>query len=83
MASNHFSAPSPPVFSGENYVMWSIKMKAYLQAFDLWGVVETEDDPTPLRTNPTIAQMKQHSEEVLSVEFKRQETEKKERRVGL
>ena len=44
--------------------MWSIKMKAYLHAFDLWGVVETGDGPTPLRANPTVAQMKQHSEEV-------------------
>ncbi|KAF3455064.1 hypothetical protein FNV43_RR05512 [Rhamnella rubrinervis] len=25
---------------------------------------EIEDDPTPLRANPIVAQMKQHSEEV-------------------
>ena len=39
-------------------------MNAYLQAFDLWEVVETNKDPFSLRTNPTIAQMKQHSEEI-------------------
>ena len=63
MASSHFSAPASPVFTGENYGMWSIKMKAYLQAFDLWEVVEADKDPSPLRANPTVAQIKQHSEE--------------------
>ena len=38
-------------------------MKAYLQAFDLWEVVEADKDPSPLRANPTVAQIKQHSEE--------------------
>ena len=64
MASSHFSAISPPIFLGENYAMWSIKMKAYLQAFDLWEVTDSGGDPAPLRANPTVAQMKQHSEEV-------------------
>ena len=39
-------------------------MKAYLQAFDLWEMVETGRDPSPLRANPTVAQIKQHSKEV-------------------
>ena len=65
MASSHFSAPASPVFTGENYGMWSIKMKAYLQAFDLWEVVESDKDPSPLRINPTVAQIKQHSEETV------------------
>ncbi|KAF3434611.1 hypothetical protein FNV43_RR21696 [Rhamnella rubrinervis] len=50
--------------SGENYAIWSIKMKAYLQTFDLWEVTDSREDPAPLRANPTMAQMKQHSEEV-------------------
>ena len=58
MVSSHFSAISPPIFSGENYAMWSIKMKAYLQAFDLWEVTDSGGDTAPLRANPTVAQMK-------------------------
>ncbi|KAL8527373.1 hypothetical protein ACS0TY_005292 [Phlomoides rotata] len=44
-------------------------MKAYLRAFDLWEIVEQAIDPPPLRGNPTIAQIHQHSEET-SKEFK-------------
>ncbi|KAL0303566.1 UNVERIFIED_CONTAM: hypothetical protein Sradi_6224700 [Sesamum radiatum] len=29
--SNSFSAPSPPIFTGENYHAWAVKMKAYLR----------------------------------------------------
>ncbi|EOY28499.1 Uncharacterized protein TCM_030041 [Theobroma cacao] len=39
-------------------------MKTYLRAFNLWEVVEMGGEPPVLRANPTIAQMKQHSEEV-------------------
>ncbi|GKV35861.1 hypothetical protein SLEP1_g44067 [Rubroshorea leprosula] len=39
-------------------------MKAYLRAFNLWEVVETDQQPPPLRQNPTLAQIKQHTEEV-------------------
>ncbi|KAF2305662.1 hypothetical protein GH714_007334 [Hevea brasiliensis] len=41
MASSGYSAPPPPVFSGERYSIWAVKMKAYLKAFDLWEVTET------------------------------------------
>ncbi|XP_017972491.1 PREDICTED: uncharacterized protein LOC108661117 [Theobroma cacao] len=64
MASTSYNAPAPPVFSGENYAIWSVKMEAYLRAFDLWEVVEVGGDPSEQRQNPTIAQMKQYSEEV-------------------
>ncbi|KAG8645275.1 hypothetical protein MANES_10G049666v8 [Manihot esculenta] len=63
MASSSYLAPPPPVFLGENYLIWSVKMKAYLKAYDLWEVVETGRDPPPLRDNAMVAQMKQHSEE--------------------
>ncbi|XP_040971402.1 uncharacterized protein [Gossypium hirsutum] len=53
----------PPVFTGENYHIWVVKMKTYLQAHDLWNVIENDAEPPPLRANPTIAQMRQHSEE--------------------
>ncbi|XP_022848701.1 uncharacterized protein LOC111371002 [Olea europaea var. sylvestris] len=64
MASSGFSAPLPSVFTGENYDFWAAKMKAYLRAYDLWEITETGIEPLPLRANPTIAQLKQHSEEV-------------------
>ncbi|XP_052479084.1 uncharacterized protein LOC128034574 [Gossypium raimondii] len=58
-----FTPPPPPVFAGENYHIWVVKMKTYLQAHDLWNVVENDTEPTPLRANPTIAQIRQNSEE--------------------
>ncbi|KAG8485237.1 hypothetical protein CXB51_021011 [Gossypium anomalum] len=58
-----FTAPPPPVFAGENYHIWVVKMKTYLQAQDLWSVVENDIEPPPLRANPTIAQIRQHAEE--------------------
>ncbi|XP_012448627.1 uncharacterized protein LOC105771779 [Gossypium raimondii] len=58
-----FTPPPPLVFAGENYHIWVVKMKTYLQAHDLWNVVENDTKPAPLRANPTIAQIRQHSEE--------------------
>ncbi|XP_016730750.2 uncharacterized protein [Gossypium hirsutum] len=58
-----FTPPPPLVFAGENYHIWVVKMKTYLQAHDLWSVIENDAEPPLLRANPTIAQMRQHSEE--------------------
>lgn len=44
------------MFNGENYHMWSIKMKTYLEAQGLWEAVLHGRGLTPLRQNPTIAQ---------------------------
>ncbi|XP_022717694.1 uncharacterized protein LOC111276161 [Durio zibethinus] len=63
MASSNCSLPSPPIFSGENYQIWAVKMKTYLSAFDLWKVVENEKEPPQLPVNPTVTQMKNYSEE--------------------
>ncbi|KAA3473753.1 Retrovirus-related Pol polyprotein from transposon TNT 1-94 [Gossypium australe] len=35
-------------------------MKTYMQAFDLWKVVNADVEPPPLRANPTVAQIRQH-----------------------
>ncbi|KAG8498211.1 hypothetical protein CXB51_006647 [Gossypium anomalum] len=56
-------SPPPTVFASENYHIWVVKMKTYLQAHDLWNVVEADIEPSPLRANPTIAQIKQHGED--------------------
>jgi len=42
---------APPVFSGENYQIWYVKMKSYLEASGLWDAVMSEiqllqEDPT-------------------------------------
>ncbi|XP_016673312.1 uncharacterized protein [Gossypium hirsutum] len=58
-----FAPPLPPVFTGENYHIWVVKMRTYLQALDLWSVVENDFEPPPLRANPPIAQIRQHGEE--------------------
>ncbi|KAL4340682.1 hypothetical protein GQ457_08G019310 [Hibiscus cannabinus] len=63
MSSSSFGVGNPPLFDGQNYQLWAVKMKAYLRDSDLWDVVETRNDPPPLRNNPTVAQMKHHAEE--------------------
>jgi len=49
MASNNITLPAP-VFTGKNYEIRSVNMKAY----DLWEVVETSVEPPPLQENPTV-----------------------------
>ena len=63
MASSSFSPTAPQVFNGEGYQIWVVKMKTYLQAFDLWEVVNSDVEPEPLRGNPTVAQIRQHADE--------------------
>jgi len=63
MASSSFGSGSPPVFDGQNYQMWAVKMKAFLRGLDLWEVVEIGRDPPPLRNNPIVTQMKHHADE--------------------
>ncbi|XP_016740341.1 uncharacterized protein [Gossypium hirsutum] len=58
-----FTPPPPPMFAGENYHIWLVKMKTYLQVHDLWNVRCREyAEPPLLRANPTTAQIRQHSE---------------------
>ncbi|KAJ4703399.1 Retrovirus-related Pol polyprotein from transposon TNT 1-94 [Melia azedarach] len=65
MASGSTSYLVVPMFTGENYQIWVVKMKSYLKSIGLWDAVETGRDHPPLRANPTIAQMKQYEEELL------------------
>ena len=62
MDSANFPAKTP-VFTGQNFGVWVVKMEIYLKAFDLWEIVESDKQPTPLGNNPTIAQMKFFNEE--------------------
>ncbi|XP_027182312.1 uncharacterized protein LOC113780733 [Coffea eugenioides] len=62
MPGNNFLS-NPPNFTGENYQIWAVKMKSYLDANDLWDVIET--DPVPeLSKVPTIAEMRAHRDAV-------------------
>ncbi|KAG8482698.1 hypothetical protein CXB51_024274 [Gossypium anomalum] len=63
MASSGFSPAAPPVFNGEGFHIWVVKMRTYLQAYDLWEVVNSDVEPAPLRANPTVAQIRQHVDE--------------------
>ncbi|KAG8492662.1 hypothetical protein CXB51_010306 [Gossypium anomalum] len=63
MASSGFSPAAPPVFNGEGFHIWVVKIRTYLQAFDMWEVVNTDAEPAPLTANPTVAQTRQHANE--------------------
>lgn len=57
-----FTAIAPPVFQGTNYQIWAVRMKAFLDANDLWEVVEEDYEVPPLPNNPTVAQLRNHKE---------------------
>jgi Domain of unknown function (DUF4219) len=47
------SNPMLPLFKGENYEFWSIKMRTMLKSHDLWELVDigaSNPDPTPIDT---------------------------------
>ncbi|XP_017624695.1 uncharacterized protein LOC108468317 [Gossypium arboreum] len=49
MSSSGFSPAPPPVFNREGY--------------HIWEIINSEAKPAPLRANPTVAQIRQHSNE--------------------
>ncbi|XP_073314961.1 uncharacterized protein [Primulina huaijiensis] len=61
-SESHFSSMAPPVFDGENYQMWAVRMETYLDALDLWEAVEEDYEVQPLPANPTMAQIKTQKE---------------------
>jgi hypothetical protein len=67
MFTSSNSASSIPLFNGEHYHIWGVKMRFYLRSQGLWNVVvfDSDSDPPPLTANPTIAQMNTHEEEKL------------------
>ena len=65
MSTSSSTFSTIPMFNGEHYHIWAVKTKFYLRSQGLWNVVETNEDPPPLRENPTLAQIKVHEEEKL------------------
>ncbi|XP_030540737.2 uncharacterized protein LOC115748399 [Rhodamnia argentea] len=60
--SSGFSAMATPVFTGENYQAWAVKMTAFLEGHDLLEAVENDYEIAPLPNNPTLNQIKFHKE---------------------
>ena len=65
MSASSNQASAIPLFSGENYHIWAVKMRFYLRSQGLWNVVATNADPSPLLPNPTLAQIRAFEEEKL------------------
>ena len=57
-----FSSIDSPVFNGENYQIWAMRMESYLDALDLWEAVEVDYEVLPLPDNTTINQIKNQKE---------------------
>ena len=53
---------APPVFDGDNYQMWVVRMETYLEALDLWEAVEEDYEIQSLPENPTVTQIKSKKE---------------------
>ncbi|TYK23235.1 Retrovirus-related Pol polyprotein from transposon TNT 1-94 [Cucumis melo var. makuwa] len=62
IASSNFSSISPLIFDGDNYQVWAVRMKAYMEALDIWEAVEENYEIPALPDNPTMAQIKAQKE---------------------
>jgi len=54
---------APPIFSDENFEIWSVKMKSYLEESGLWDVVMSEIQPQ--QEDPTVAQIRNYNDEAM------------------
>ncbi|CAJ2651964.1 unnamed protein product, partial [Trifolium pratense] len=57
-----FSKVAPPIFDGEDYDLWAVRMEAFLDALDLSETMEDDYDVSSLPKDPTTEQMKTHKE---------------------
>ena len=62
LGSNSFTSLVSPVFDGENYQAWAIRMQAYMEGCDYWKAIEQDYEVTPLSDNPTLNQINTHKE---------------------
>jgi hypothetical protein len=58
----NFSSIASPVFNGDNYQTWAVRMKTYLDVLDIWEAVKENYEIPALPNNPTMAQIKAHKE---------------------
>jgi len=61
-AEASFSQIAPPIFDGESYQLWAVKMETYLEPFDLWEAIEEDYEAHLFPTNPIMAQIRNHRE---------------------
>ena len=47
---------------GESYDIWKVKMKSYMESFDLWDVIEEDYEVFSMPKNLTMVQIKHHKE---------------------
>ncbi|XP_038902292.1 uncharacterized protein LOC120088925 [Benincasa hispida] len=64
LGSNNLSSLAPPVFDGENYQAWAIRMQAHVEGCDYREAIEQDCQIVPLPDNPTIHQIETHKERV-------------------
>ncbi|XP_044464435.1 uncharacterized protein LOC123194981 [Mangifera indica] len=62
-SSSNSSLPAVLVFNGVHYHIWVVKMKSFLQAADLWDVVEIDGNFPTMLENPTVAQIQLYKSE--------------------
>ncbi|KAL1175066.1 hypothetical protein V6Z11_A04G062600 [Gossypium hirsutum] len=60
--SSNMSALAPPVFDGENYQTWAVRIQAYMESCDYWEVFEEDYEVTLVLNNPTMNMIKMHKE---------------------
>ncbi|XP_052204424.1 uncharacterized protein LOC127809556 [Diospyros lotus] len=61
-AESSHGMPATPIFGGDNYLVWAIKMEVHLKAQDLWEATEQDYEVANLLVNPTMNQIKIHKE---------------------
>lgn len=64
-----FTTTSSPVFDGINYQVWDVRMKAYLDANNIWNAVEQEYETQPLLDDPIISQIKNQRQEQVCLQL--------------
>ena len=50
------------IFDGEKNQVWTVNIEIYLEALDLWEVIEEDYDVPSLPNNPTMTRIKSHKE---------------------
>ncbi|EOY19848.1 Uncharacterized protein TCM_045223 [Theobroma cacao] len=64
MSASTVTQQTTPIFDGSNYLVWAIRMKAFLKGVNLWNIVENETEAPELRDNATPTQVKQYEEDI-------------------
>ncbi|XP_031271789.1 uncharacterized protein LOC116130178 [Pistacia vera] len=61
--AQHTASLTPPIFNGEQYHMWTVKLKTFLRGKVLWQYVKENKQPPALGPNPALNQIRLHEEE--------------------